>query len=230
MNLNFDLVNKSNKIFFISDTHFGHTHFGSDLDGVENPPIWKIRGFSSCEEMDRTYIDNINENVMENDILFHLGDMALRIDVEKMDSILDSIKCKNIYYLWGNHESAMKKIYNKEISDLGTTFSEVYPLKYKNVSFIGETLNLTIKWGFKKSEKTVIVCSHFPKKIWDYMKNFSWHLHGHCHAGLESSNPENLNEGKILDIGVDNFFGVVEFYNIKKIMDQKKYKAFDQHH
>lgn len=54
------------KIFFTSDTHFGH----------ENIIKFCNRPFSSLEEMDNTLIDNWNKTVPEDGIVFHLGDFA----------------------------------------------------------------------------------------------------------------------------------------------------------
>lgn len=54
------------KIFFTSDTHFGQ----------ERTLKLSRRPFGSVEEMDTTMIDNWNEMVGPNDIVYHLGDFG----------------------------------------------------------------------------------------------------------------------------------------------------------
>jgi calcineurin-like phosphoesterase family protein len=53
--------------FFIADTHLGH----------KNIIKYCNRPFRLVAHMDDTIIDNINEVVKSNDILYHLGDFAL---------------------------------------------------------------------------------------------------------------------------------------------------------
>ena len=54
------------KIYFVSDTHFGH----------DNILRFCKRPFSNIEEMDRTLIENWNKKVPEDGLVFHLGDFA----------------------------------------------------------------------------------------------------------------------------------------------------------
>lgn len=54
------------KIWFTSDTHFGHNNI---MKFCQRP--WK-----TVEEMDNALIQNWNSVVGENDIVFHLGDFA----------------------------------------------------------------------------------------------------------------------------------------------------------
>lgn len=55
------------KLFFTSDTHFGHSNIIKMCD----------RPFSSVEKMDETMIKNWNDKVGTDDIVFHLGDFAV---------------------------------------------------------------------------------------------------------------------------------------------------------
>ena len=58
--------NDGSKIFFTSDTHFGH----------ENIIKFCHRPFSSLEEMDNVLTENWNNTVPEDGLVFHLGDFA----------------------------------------------------------------------------------------------------------------------------------------------------------
>lgn len=70
--------------------------------------------------------------------------------------------------------------------------------------------------------------------IWPYQGDFSWHLMGHSHGSANNLNPQEINNGKCLDIGVDNalkynrtpFFSYSE---IKQIMDRKSLQKRDHH-
>ena len=62
---------KTRNIYIISDTHFSHSNFLNFL----NEKNEKIRNFSSIEEMDELMIQNWNNTVKQNDIVYHLGDV-----------------------------------------------------------------------------------------------------------------------------------------------------------
>ena len=86
------MAREQKKIFFISDTHFGHENvlkFG--------------RQFSSIEEMNETLIRNWNERVSGNDTVYILGDMFFRAaDVE---GVLSRLKGKK-HLILGNHDGS----------------------------------------------------------------------------------------------------------------------------
>lgn len=80
------------KIFFTSDTHFGHRNI---LNFCERP-------FKDTDEMDETIIANWNNKVGKNDIVFHLGDFAFATNKRWQDLI-----CKlngKIILVLGNHD------------------------------------------------------------------------------------------------------------------------------
>lgn len=57
---------KGDKIFFVSDNHYGH----SNIIGFCKRP------FENVEEMDKKLIENWNNKVPKDGIVFHLGDFA----------------------------------------------------------------------------------------------------------------------------------------------------------
>lgn len=83
---------ESEKIFFTSDTHFGH----------ENILKYCNRPFSSIEEHDNELIKRWNEKVPEDGIVFHLGDIGFCSESYLKD-ILTKVNGK-IYWIIGNHD------------------------------------------------------------------------------------------------------------------------------
>jgi calcineurin-like phosphoesterase family protein len=107
--------------FFISDTHFGHGNIiryckrpflqSGDLDIAGN---W-ISSYIAQErtkQHDSFIIKNINNKVGEDDTLFHLGDFCMTKSSEANDApkkafdyYRNQLKCKNIIFIKGNHDS-----------------------------------------------------------------------------------------------------------------------------
>ena len=81
------------KIWFTSDTHFGHI---KDF-------LWSPRGFNSIQEHDETIIHNWNEVIGPEDEVYHLGDVMLNDN----EHGLECIKRLNgkIHIILGNHDT-----------------------------------------------------------------------------------------------------------------------------
>ena len=80
------------KVFFVSDTHFGHKKIIEYLD----------RPFSSTEEMDKIMVENQNKKVSKNDEIYILGDFAFG-NQEYIKNLLYSLNGKK-YMIRGNHD------------------------------------------------------------------------------------------------------------------------------
>lgn len=87
--------------WFIADSHFGHA----------NIIRYCNRPFHNINEMDTTMLNNINEVVKEDDVLWHLGDFAYGRDatINHIKWTRRQIRCKNIHLIAGNHD---KLIFN----------------------------------------------------------------------------------------------------------------------
>ena len=92
-----DLSCFNNKIFFISDLHLGH----SNIIKLSNRP------FRNVEEMNNTLIENWNDIVDKNDIVFHLGDFAWNSNIAK--SAWRKLNGK-IYLIKGNHDHKILEV------------------------------------------------------------------------------------------------------------------------
>lgn len=84
-------VNMS-KVFFISDTHFGH----------ENIIKYCNRPFKDAAEMDRVMIERWNQNVAEGDYVIHLGDFGFG-STEYLQDLVSKLNGK-IVLIQGNHD------------------------------------------------------------------------------------------------------------------------------
>lgn len=99
-----------NKIYFCSDTHFGHEF------------ISKKRGFSRIEDHDQFLIDNWNSRVDSGDRIYILGDFIWnKVDPEP---ILKQLKGEK-YFITGNHDRIgqhNEKIFLKYLHWIKTEF------------------------------------------------------------------------------------------------------------
>lgn len=189
------------KVFFISDTHFGH-----DKDFVR-----VARGFSNIREHDEAIIKSWNSVVSSEDVVFHLGDFTVGAGANSVQFTKEIIWRLNgeIHYLWGNHNAGIKDV-------------EFDNLKYKN-KLIFHGMTDVIRIG-----KQVIVLGHYAQRIWFESDRGSWNLCGHSHGNDKESLPNYLG-AKRLDVGWDVFRRPMSFEELKPIMDKKQIITIDHH-
>ena len=165
-------------IFFTSDTHFGHSKI---IDYCKRP-------FSSIEEHDKTLIQNWNNAVGQDDIIFHLGDFAYG-NSQFIANIIKQLN-GNIILIKGNHD-----------------LRNMNPTLYNIFSDVVYQARILI-------DKQTVYLNHFPFLCFDhgdinlYKDNYSIQLFGHVHSGPLTSS-EDVNRLNILfptqyDVGVDN--------------------------
>lgn len=85
-------VRKMVKIFYISDTHFGH----------RNVIRFDERPFEAVEEMDEALIENWNKAVGKGDIVYHLGDFCWG-KTDEWERLLPRLN-GSITLIKGNHD------------------------------------------------------------------------------------------------------------------------------
>lgn len=197
------------KIFFTSDTHYGHTNIcrgvskWRDVNG--NVPVSQTRDFKTLYHMNDAIVESINSVVGEDDILFHLGDWSFG-GFENIAEFRNRIVCKNIHLVLGNHDHHIEN--NRDgIQDL---FSSVNQYLRLQVSVYPGTVLHT--------GKVDLVLMHYPIASWHNMNDGVIHLHGHVHL------PPNkkLAQGKAMDVGVDgNFLVPYSLNEITRIMDKQ---------
>ena len=204
-----------NKIFFSSDWHNYH-------DPKWDIPIWKMRGYNSPQESVDDVVSKINARVKEDNFLYFLGDGFLNATDEQVLEWFSRINCKNINYIYGNHESNIFRIYRQAVLEkYGDPEIEVYPMRFNNVVFLGNYQEIYIG-------KKLIVLQHFPIKTWNNNSRNSFHLHGHSHNTDKSRNPEHP-MGKCLDCSWDWKKDIWSFEEIEDVMSTKEMQIFDHH-
>ncbi len=193
-------LNKGQKLWFTSDTHYNHANICSATTKWTDPVT--CREFKTLEHMNATLVGNINEFVGQDDILFHLGDWSFG-GFEQIEIFRNQIVCKNVHIITGNHDHHIEN----DREGCQSLFSSVN--KY---------LNLNVKWnvGTPLMDEARFALMHFPIASWDSMGRGVPHLHGHVHL------PPHLkiHEGKSMDVGVDGN-GLIP-YSLKEVLSIMK--------
>lgn len=201
------------KVYFTSDTHFNH----------DKPFIYESRGYKDRYEHNDALIAKINEIVRPHDVLFHLGDFCLNITMPEFEQIVSRINCNNIYYIWGNHNSCIRRQYEETLKgEYQRDDIEVYPYKISKITYLGYYKEVIVNGH-------LIVLHHYPHQIWNQMQKFAWQLSGHSHYTNPTTHLDNPNN-RILDVGWDGHSKPLAFNEIQKIMMNKNHVKQDKHH
>jgi calcineurin-like phosphoesterase family protein len=199
-------LEKGQRLFFTSDTHYAHSNICSATTKWDNASNM-TREFNSLDKMNATLVNNINNMVGEDDILIHLGDFSFG-GFDKIQEFRSRILCKNIHLVLGNHDHHIER--NKE--GVQSLFSSVQ-----------DYLRLEVRKPVSKTmmERFNFVCMHYPIASWHDMNQGVIHLHGHVHL------PPHLRvmEGRAMDVGVDgNGLEPISLDKVLSIMKDREIK------
>jgi len=131
------------RLYFIADTHFGHAEIIKTFQ----------RPFSGPDEMTETLIENWNEVVGQNDLIYHLGDFGLWLRVD-LSGIFRRLHGHKIL-IRGNHD-------NEETLALPWTDAA------KGLMITAQSQDIWL--------------SHNPQTSWEGCEQGAWHLYGHVHG------------------------------------------------
>jgi calcineurin-like phosphoesterase family protein len=205
-----------------SENHF----WGSDFHNYHDPnwtiPIWKGRGYSSPDESQKDVQKKINDKIGKDQYLWMLGDSFLSATDQQVIDWWAGINCENVMMLMGNHESQMYRLYKQEmLAQFGRFDIEVYPLRMKNVVFLGNHQEIWIG-------KQQIVMNHFPLHTHHGANRGSWNISGHEHRNDPSREP-SYPINKCLDVSWDKKLDVWSFSEIADVMSTKEIFIPDHH-
>ena len=96
-------------IFVISDTHFGHKNILKFLDTEGN----LLRNFENIDHMNEHIVEQWNNTVKDNDIVYHLGDVYFA-DGHKVLSRLRGRK----RLILGNHDNGKSEFLHKHFQKI----------------------------------------------------------------------------------------------------------------
>jgi calcineurin-like phosphoesterase family protein len=209
-------LDKGQKLFFTSDTHYNHANICEGTTSWVGGSV-KLRPFPTIFKMNQVIIDNINEVIGQDDILIHLGDWSFG-GFDSIREFRNRINCRNIYILLGNHDEKI----GKNQDNIQDEFLGVFD--YLNLIVSEDPISKNM--GARKHN---FVCCHFPIASWGGLNKGVIMLHGHVHFEPKLK----LQEGKMMDIGVDgNNLKPYELSEILKIMRTRPIKSlfkFDHH-
>lgn len=198
-------------IWFCSDPHYGHKNI------VRGESKWDslqaCRDFNTLEEMNQTLVQNINNNVKENDILYCLGDWSFG-GLYNVYDFRKQLNVKTIHLVLGNHDHHIEN--NKSIPTNGGKM-------FINTKDLFTSVNHYIH---KKINGQRMVLCHYAMRTWDKGHHGSWMLYGHSHGTLPW-----YDNYKTMDVGFDTHpeFRPYHFDEIKEIMDKRIPLLVDHH-
>lgn len=184
---------ESNSLWFISDTHFGHSSVN----------LFYNRGFLSTEVMDESMIANWNSVVMADDHVYFLGDFSFHKSLDTTADILNRLN-GHIHFVLGNHDCSKKRSMMSILQDAD------------NVVSVDDICTIKV-YDFETEGWQEIVLCHYPMAVWNRSHFGSWHLHGHTHGGME----DNYDIPRY-DVGVDlNFFTPIGYVDIASVLSDR---------
>jgi calcineurin-like phosphoesterase family protein len=134
--------------FFSGDHHFGHA-------GARN---FYRRPFLSVDDMDREMIALWNSVVEPDDVVWHLGDFAVRQSAERVGYLLDMLHGRKHLIVGNNDDGSVAGCPG-----------------WQSVQTYAEMVVDGVK----------LVLCHYPFRTWRDMGKGSINLHGHSHGKLK---------------------------------------------
>lgn len=156
-------------IYMCADWHFNHN---KDF-------IYKSRGFSSVEEMNKALVYNHNKIVRPDDDVYVLGDLMLGADAA---AGIDLIKQLNgdLHIVYGNHDTERKKEFYKKLPNF-VEGADALTLKYKGYHFyLSHYPSVTSNLDYDKplKQRLLNICGHsHTNNPWnDTDKGYIYHV------------------------------------------------------
>lgn len=167
------------KVFYVSDTHFDSRRM-HEFDFMNNEDVPK---FADYLERNQVIIDNWNDIVTNNDIVWFLGDFASANKERTKELLLELNGEKHV--LLGNHD---KHFFYDFVRDKS--------LKVKSVQD-------GIKMFYDNNRPVVL--SHYPILCWDKQHKGAYHVYGHTHSTVEDKIFQEAGRMLVMKTGMNSF-------------------------
>lgn len=182
--------------WFTSDTHWGHA----------NIIKYSNRPFKDVEEMNEKMLQEWNDRVKPNDVVYHNGDVAF-MPYPKLKNYLWRLN-GTIHLVLGNHDKDI--ILHRE--DL---------LRQGKIATIQHYNELKLRGC------PMIVLFHYGCRVWNKSHHGSILLYGHSHGSLPPF-------GKSVDVGVDckeitHEYRPIHLDEVLAYMDKRQGEVIDHH-
>lgn len=175
-------------IYVASDYHLNHC---KDF-------IYKDRGFSSVEEMNREIVRRHNEVVGKDDKVFVLGDLCLGGSSEEMlaknKELIESLN-GSLFLVRGNHDTERRCQMYRTCRNVFTIESSVY-YDYENYHFyLSHFPVITSNFDFDKplSQRLINLCGHSHcKNAFEDWNHYNAPIY-HCEVDAHDCYPISIN-------------------------------------
>jgi calcineurin-like phosphoesterase family protein len=223
-------------IYFSSDWHAFHENICRGVSKWDDKRA--CRDFETLEEHNETLINNINNTVKKEDIIYMLGDVAFG-GKQNLFEFLSRINCKNIHMCLGNHDHHIRK--NATVLDTLNGNKEI------RVQTLFKSVNDIMN---KKIGNERFVMCHYAMRTWENGHHGSIMLYGHSHGSLpeyDTTLPVTVHTSKTnnevvkvmnqtlkfktMDVGIDTHpeFRPYHIDEIKEIMSSRIPLRVDHH-
>ena len=201
------------KIWFTSDTHFGHKNILKYSTNRQNDMGLSLDDPDMMKKHDEILIQRWNMTVKKHDTVYILGDFSFA-SPEETRKILEKLNGKK-HLIIGNHDKSCKGLENYFEST-----SQIREVTFKKTMF-----------DFLEENMHCILC-HFPLVAWNRRMHGSCMIHGHTHGSLDIRNSQS--EELRVDIGFDSRLadgGFVELEQLYRYFKDEvtKGKTFQEH-
>lgn len=183
---------------------------------------WKASA-ESVRRMDRALIENINMVVPEDETLWILGDFALSSDAKQVRKYRESIRCRDVRIVWGNHD-------RRHVTRDRFTYCYEAVMLYIGPDHTSTEDDLWSDSNLRKSVASSpkaktrrVFLSHYAHAVWHHSHRGVFHLYGHSHGNFEPWREANMPNALSIDVGVDCWeYMPLPWSRVKNMLEAKE--------
>lgn len=232
--------------FFASDPHWHHRGiirytdrckvvlYPDELKAFQEGKLRIVK--EHTDRMNTMLVDNINKTVPKEGILHLLGDLVVGVDHRDnrkfLPAILERINCKNIFCVYGNHDSPdlvdqhVAKGFVRPILLIDKTTGKFH-IDDRGIGVRAVRKQRENYWGFS--------LDHYAQAIWRNNHRGYFNLYGHSHRNAEKMLDVAFTNRRSTDVGFDNAYellGEHRPFSLPEVLGflEKRVGAIIDHH